>query len=193
MKIVVSKLVGSAVTLEPMDESHREGLRAVADDNDIWTHMPASAAGSAFDDWWETTMARQTSGQDIIYVVRQNDGGEIVGSSRYLTIFPAHGRLEIGYTFYAKKVWGTAVNPGAKLLLLGHAFETMGVHRVEFKCDERNKRSAAAIAKLGAKFEGVFREHFLLPSGRYRDSAYYSILISEWPDVKAGLLKRLEA
>jgi RimJ/RimL family protein N-acetyltransferase len=102
-----------------------------------------------------------------------------------------HLRLEIGYTWYSPAVWGTGVNAEAKLLLLRHAFETLGARRVEFKTDARNERSRGALIALGAQFEGVFRKHMVLSDGGARDSAYYAIVDDEWPAVRARLEERL--
>ena len=119
------------------------------------------------------------------------DGRE-VGSTRFLAIAPEHRRAEIGWTWLARRVWGSGANVETKLLLLEHAFERCGVQRVEFKTDARNLRTRGALLALGARFEGVFRKHMLLPSGP-RDSAWYAIVDDDWPEVKKRLLRRLEA
>jgi RimJ/RimL family protein N-acetyltransferase len=111
--------------------------------------------------------------------------------TRYLAVEQAHKRLEIGSTWYEPAVWGGPVNPECKLLLMQHAFETLKFHRVEYKTDLRNARSRAAILKLGAIQEGIFRKHMIMADGHVRDSVYFSIVDSDWPSVKAGLQKRL--
>jgi RimJ/RimL family protein N-acetyltransferase len=116
------------------------------------------------------------------------EGGRVVGSTRYLAIVPAHRRLEIGFTWIARPWQRTAVNTEAKLLLLGHAFDRLGCHRVEFKTDALNGPSRAAIPRLGAREEGTFRRHMVMPDGRLRDSVYYSVVDTEWPAVRARLL-----
>jgi RimJ/RimL family protein N-acetyltransferase len=118
--------------------------------------------------------------------------GWLVGSSSYLNIVPADARLEIGFTWYTAEARGGAVNPEAKYLLLENAF-AVHYNRVEFKTDARNARSRAALVKLGAKEEGVLRGHMWMPKGYFRDSVYFSILASEWPEVRAGLQTRLNA
>lgn len=117
--------------------------------------------------------------------------GEAVGSSTFLDLRPAHRGLEIGFTWIAPAWRGTFVNPEAKLLMLRHAFETLGCLRVQLKCDARNARSAAAIAKLGAVFEGRLRRHMTMPDGYVRDTLMFSVTDEEWPQVRAGLERRL--
>ncbi|AIE87493.1 GNAT family N-acetyltransferase [Fimbriimonas ginsengisoli] len=117
--------------------------------------------------------------------------GEAVGCSTYMDIRHIHRGLEIGMTWIGRAHQGTFVNPEAKLLMLEHAFESIGCERVQLKCDARNLQSQAAILKLGAVFEGRLRKHFVLPDGFVRDTMMYSIVKSEWPGVKAGLLARL--
>lgn len=192
MKIKSDILLGTSVRLEPIAEAHREGLRAASDDS-LWTYMPIKATGEGFDPWFDWSRGVHESGDEIVFAVVRAEDERIVGSTRFLAIAVAHERIEIGHTFYAKDVWGSAVNPECKLLLLEQAFDVLGANRVEIKCDPGNARSRAAIAKLGASFEGVLREHLILPSGKKRDSAMYSILRRDWPDVRAGLEARLAA
>ena len=193
MEVIVETIKGEHVTLEPIREDHREALRRVAADEDIWTYMPRNAAGDYFDQWFNTARELTDNKQEIVFVVRRIISGDVVGSTRFLNLAPEHDRLEIGHTFYTREVWGSKVNPNAKLLLLSHAFEVMGANRVELRCDALNARSRAAIEKLGAQFEGILREHLFLPSGRRRDTAVFAILKSDWPRVRAGLQERLSA
>ena len=117
--------------------------------------------------------------------------GEVIGSTCYLDIRPLDFHVEIGMTWYAPSVRGTAINPECKLLLLTHAFETLGARRVSLKTDGRNLHSQAAIAKLGAVREGTLRKHKTMPDGFMRDTVYFSIIEEEWPTIKAGLIERL--
>ena len=121
--------------------------------------------------------------------------GEPLGSSRYLNLRPEHRGLEIGWTWLAKRAWGTGANIEAKLLMLEHAFDRLGCMRVEFKTDAQNSRSRGALAALPAQFEGVFRKHMLVGDDRstVRDSAWYSITDEEWPEVRENLEQRLAA
>ncbi len=191
MELLVDRLAGAQVVLEPFAEDHREALRSVAADQDIWTYMPRAAVGDDFDIWFNTALEALETKQEIGFIVRRTMEGDVVGSTRFLNLDAAHERLEIGHTFYAKEVWGTTVNPGAKLLLMTHAFEVMGANRVALRCDALNAHSRAAIEKLGAQFEGILRAHMLMSSGRRRNTAVYSILRAEWAGVRAGLEARL--
>ena len=130
---------------------------------------------------------------DLAFVVFHKPTGRYVGMTRYLNIEEAHKKLEIGSTWYEPSVWAGAVNPESKLLLMQHAFEALKFNRVEYKTDVRNARSRAAILKLGAKQEGIFRKHMIMADGHVRDSVYFSIIDDDWPAVKAGLEKRLAA
>ncbi len=119
-------------------------------------------------------------------------GGREVGSTRFLSFAPEHGRVEIGWTWLRRSAWGTGANVETKFLLLEHAFERHGLQRVEFKTDARNERTRGSLLALGAQFEGIFRKHMRLPTGP-RDSAWYAIVDDEWPIVKEQFLRRLVA
>jgi RimJ/RimL family protein N-acetyltransferase len=184
-------LAAGRVRLEPLAEGHRDGLARAADDPRIWTHMPADASGAGFTDWFEGSLQTALAGREAVWAVRSLGDDALVGSTRYLAIEPAHRRLEIGHTWYAPSEWGGAVNPACKLALMRHAFETLGFNRVEFKTDNRNLRSQAAIARLGAVREGVLRAHMVRRDGTLRDSVYFSVVQGEWPVVRDGLTARL--
>jgi RimJ/RimL family protein N-acetyltransferase len=186
------RLEGRQVVLEPLQRSHRDGLAAAAADPEIWRWLPERMPDAGgVERWIDTALAAQDSGVEYPFTVIDRASGEIVGSTRYLDVTPAHKGVEVGWTWYRRSAWGGAVNPEAKLLLLSHAFEDWGAIRLFFKTDSRNERSRAAIAKLGAKYEGDLRNHRIRPDGSHRDSSYYSILDSEWPAVKRDLLERL--
>ena len=184
-------LVAARVRLEPLAEAHRAGLADAADSPQIWNHMPSPAHGAHFDAWFDAAIDATRSGREALWAVRAPDG-ELVGSTRYLSIEPAHRRLEIGHTWYAPRVWASDINPACKFMLLRYAFDTLGFNRVELKTDIRNLRSQAAIAKLGAVREGVFRAHMVRPDGSLRDSVYFSVIRDEWPAVRHGLASRLK-
>jgi RimJ/RimL family protein N-acetyltransferase len=179
------------VKLEPLEASHRTGLAAAANDPRIWTHMPKDASGEGFDAWFEEALQLALDGREAVWAVRIAGSGVLVGSTRCTHIEPHHRRLEIGHTWYAPSVWGGPVNPACKLALMRYAFETLGFNRVELKTDNRNLRSQAAIAKLGAVREGVLRAHMVRSDGSLRDSVYFSVVKDEWPTVRAGLRARL--
>jgi N-acetyltransferase len=184
-------LTGRWVQLEPLAATHREGLRAAADDERIWQHTIVVARGPGFDAWFDRALAERDAGRQIPLAVRRRTDGALVGSTSYLEPNTGHKRVEIGSTWYHPDVWGTAVNPESKLLLLSHAFEVLGVNRVAFVTDVRNERSQAAIAKLGAIREGVCRSHMVTQGGRVRDSVLFSIIAAEWPQVRERLATRV--
>jgi len=186
-------LQAAGVRLEPLAEAHREGLRAAADVQEIWAHMPTPALGAAFDKWFDWSLQVSASGAEAAWAVRTASDNALVGSTRYLNIEAAHARVEIGHTWYKPAVWAGVVNPACKFALLRHGFETLGLNRIELKTDIRNTRSQAAIAKLGAVREGVFRAHMIRPDGSLRDTVYFSIIREEWPTVRERLLTRLAA
>ncbi len=182
-------LTGKYVRLEPMTEAHVPGLAAIGLDDSIWEHMLYGKVRSEEDihRWVRDILSRS----DLPFVAIHLASGRVAGATRYLNIVPENRGLEIGGTWYGLEFQRTAVNTECKYLLLKHAFETLGCIRVQFKTDMRNERSQRAIERIGAKQEGVLRNHMILPDGRYRDSVYYSIIDNEWPGVKARLEEML--
>lgn len=179
------------VTLTPVQASDKEELRAAANAEEIWQWYTFRADGNYFDaQFWPGYFETFDREKEVHFVVRYT--GEVVGSTCYLAINAQHKRLEIGGTWYTASARGTVVNPACKLLLTQHAFD-WGAQRVEWKTDSNNKRSRAAIEKLGAKFEGTLRNHMFLHDGRVRDTVYYSMLPEEWPAAKAKLEARVAA
>jgi RimJ/RimL family protein N-acetyltransferase len=181
---------GRLVVLEPLAHEHFEGLARAAADPAIFTWFPTDVAASA-EAWLSDAAAATASGERLHYAVLDARTGEPVGSTSFLEIRLEHLRAEIGNTWHPPGVWGTGVNVETKLLLLGHAFERVGLRRVEFKTDARNERSRGALLALGATFEGIFRKHMVVRDGLPRDSAYYSVIDDEWPSVKEALERRL--
>ena len=137
--------------------------------------------------WVQEILSRQARGTDLVFVVIHLETGRAVGSTRYMDIQPQHRGLEIGGTWYAREHQRTGVNTECKYLLLRHAFEVLGCIRVQLKTDSRNEPSQRAIERIGAAREGVLRNHMIMPDGHFRHSVYYSIVDSEWPQVKARL------
>ena len=181
-------LTGEHVRLEPLAPEHAGGLREAASDGELWrlwfTSVPAP---DRVGDYVRTALAWREERGAMPFAVRALPSGEIVGCTRYFNVEAEHRRLEIGYTWYAKRVQRTALNTEAKLLLLTHAFETLRCIAVEFRTSWFNHASRAAIARLGAKQDGVLRNHQISPDGSYRDTVVFSILESEWPAVRRHL------
>ena len=186
------RLRGSRVIVEPLSPDHLDGLLAAAGDPEMFSWMGVDLADpGTLRDWLETARANAERGLEVPFAVRDATRGTVLGTTRFGSLALDHRVAEIGWTWYARSTWGTGVNVETKLLLLAHAFETAGLRRVEFKTDARNARSRGALTALGARFEGVFRKHRVLPGGGARDSAYYSVIDDEWPIVRAGLQRRL--
>lgn len=192
---MTTPIPGYGITLEPLHVGHAEALLKAAGDPDTfrWFTLPPET----WDEAGFAGYAQQLIEHPAIepFAVRL-DTGEIVGSTTYCDIRPEHRGVEIGWTWYAPDHRGTHLNPACKLMLLRNAFETEffakgPAIRVQLKTDARNERSRAAILKLGATFEGIHRQHVVMPDGFYRATAMYSILDGEWPRVKAGLEARL--
>lgn len=186
-------LNGNTVRLEPLRRAHREGLLNAAQSADIWAWMAMNLSHPAeLDAWLEKALADEEQGVSYPFVVLSQVTGDVLGSTRYLNIQPADRGTEIGWTWYSPTVWGTAVNPETKLLLLRHAFDEWNALRVEFRTDHRNTHSQAAIKKLGAIYEGILRNHRIRPDGSIRHTVVFSITPDEWPEVRTGLERRLE-
>ena len=187
-----TRLERDGIRLEPMCEDHQHDLARAAADGRLWelwfTSVPApdGMAGYVAD-----ALAGQRAGHMLPWVVYDLSTGEAIGSTRYHDIVPAIDRVEIGYTWYAQSRQRTNVNTTCKLLLLGHAFETLGCKVVGLRTDNFNFRSQRAIEALGAKRDGVLRHHTARRDGTVRDSFMYSILMAEWPDVRRNLEARL--
>ncbi|MDE2182042.1 MAG: GNAT family N-acetyltransferase [Alphaproteobacteria bacterium] len=184
-------LKGRYVALEPLEQRHHAALIEAAADPAIWTYMPFDMS-EGFAARLRLFAEEMAKGTQMTFAVRRLADGVIVGSTSYLAITPQHAKLEVGATWYVAGARGTAVNPEAKCLILGKAFDS-GYNRVEFKTDSRNARSRAALRKLGATEEGILRAHMWMPQGYFRDSVYYSILADEWPAIRDRLVKQLSA
>jgi RimJ/RimL family protein N-acetyltransferase len=182
-------LEGGIVRLEPLARGHLDDLWEASRDPAVWTWLPIAQPRdlAALEAWLDEAL----TGPYLPLATIVRSTGRATGSTRFLALRPEHRSVEIGWTWLASSVWGSGANVEAKLLQLGHAFETWGCRRVELKTDALNVRSRAAIEALGASFEGVHRKHMLVRDGVNRDSAWYSILDDEWPDVRSRLERRL--
>ena len=185
-------LEGNGVRLEPLSLEHKDGLAGAAGDGRLWelwyTSIPEP---DGFAHYIADALAGQSAGHMLPWAVRELETDDIVGSTRFHDIVPAVDRVEIGYTWYAGRWQRSHVNTASKLLLLTHAFETLRCAVVGLRTDNFNFRSQRAIEALGAKRDGVLRHHQARRDGTVRDSVMYSILSTEWPDVKRHLTTRL--
>ena len=190
---LTKRLEGSIVSLEPLSAEHSQGLWEAAQPAEIWAWLTSiGASRERFEGWMQATLDAAASGTEGLFAIRSRaDGGALIGSSRYLNVRRWDRVVEIGWTWLTPNAWRTGANVETKLLMMGHAFERLGCVRVEFKTDSRNERSRAAIAALPAQFEGVMRNHMIVPDIGQRDSAYYSVIDDEWPQVRANLERRL--
>jgi RimJ/RimL family protein N-acetyltransferase len=188
------KLEGRHARLEPLTKEHLEGLAEVGLDEELWRWIPTAVrTREEMAAYIETALDEKKRGVSLPFAIVEKATGRTIGSTRYGNIDRTHHRVEIGWTWVAREWQRTAMNTEAKYLLLKHAFESLGCMRVELKTDSLNEKSRAAILRIGAKEEGIFRNHMITSSGRIRHSAYYSIIDTEWPAVKARLEARLSS
>ena len=193
MEVKPVVLEGKHVRLEPMTEAHVPALTEIGAGQDFWDFMVYGKMEDENDmrDWVREILARAERGTDLPFVAVHLESGRVAGATRYLNIMPNDRGLEVGGTWYGLDFQRTAVNTECKYLLLTHAFEKLGCIRVQIKTDSLNVRSQKAIERIGGVKEGVLRNHMILPGGRIRHSIYYSILDSEWGNVKERLQKFL--
>jgi len=186
------KLEGERVRLLPLQKSHKVDLAFAASDGNLWrlwyTSVPAPAV---VDSYLETALAEQDAGLSLPFAVIDKQTDALVGCTRFMNVEAGHKRLEIGCTWYAKKVQRTGLNTECKYLLLKHAFETLGCIAVEFRTHFHNRPSREAILRLGAKQDGILRNHRIDERGNLRDTVVFSILDSEWRTVRTGLEFRM--
>ena len=189
MEVKPVVLQGQHVRLEPMTEAHTPGLAQIGVGQAFWDFLLYGDMNTDADmeNWVRDILSRAEKGTDLPFVAIHLASGRVAGATRYLNIMPKDRGLEIGGTWYGPEFQRTPVNTECKYLLLKHAFETLGCIRVQLKTDLRNERSQKAIERIGARKEGVLRNHMILPDGRYRHSVFYSILDTEWPEVKTRL------
>ena len=171
------------MVLEPLGPQHEEGLRAAADDERIWQWMLTRDVEA----WIADALAASDDRQPFAVLY----GGEVAGSTSYMSLAPEHRRLEIGNTWLNPAAWGTGANTEAKYLLLRHAFEELGCLRVEFKTDAQNERARAALAAIPSEFEGIHRWHMVARGDERRDSAWYAVTVETWPETRRALEARL--
>ncbi len=192
MKIESITLEGQFIRLEPLSMEHHAALCEVGLDEALWrwtTNLVRTPEDMRL--YIEEALATQAVGTALPFATVEKATGRAIGSTRFGSIDRAHRRVEIGWTWLGFNWQRTAANTEAKLLMLRHAFETWGCHRVEFKTDSLNEASRRALLRIGAEEEGTLRNHMITYSGRLRHSVYFSIIASEWPGVEAELIRRL--
>jgi RimJ/RimL family protein N-acetyltransferase len=192
MKVEPVTLRGGRVRLEPLSIDHVESLCRVGLEPDLWRWIPtAVSTAEEMHAYVASALEEQRRGVSLPFAIVEQGSNLVIGSTRYANIEPADRRIEIGWTWLTSTHQRTGANTEAKLLLLTHAFEALGAIRVEFKTDALNQVSRRAILRLGAVEEGRFRKHRITASGRVRDTVYFSIIDTEWPEIKARLARLL--
>ncbi|MBD2864212.1 GNAT family N-acetyltransferase [Paenibacillus oceani] len=185
MNRLYQPLTGTAVRLVPMERAHASALYETARAPGVWTYIPVRMESPEdMQRLVDEAMAEAERGHTLPYTIMDSADSRVLGSTRLFDLSDENHSLELGWTWLTPGVWRTRVNTECKLLLLTHAFETMGANRVQIKTDSRNERSRRAIERIGAVFEGALRCHYILPDGYVRDSVYYSVVSAEWPEVK---------
>ncbi len=186
-------LTGHYAQLEPMLPAHRGMLADVGLDEELWRWIPDPVhTREEMFAYVDAALAQQASGVSLPFTIFERASGKVIGSTRYANIERVHRRVEIGWTWVAPAWQRTPVNSECKYMLLRHAFETLGCIRVELKTDSLNEKSRKAIARIGAREEGIFRNHMITSTGRIRHSVYFSVVDSEWPTVKRALEEKLK-
>ena len=192
---LMGQMDGELVTVEPLAWEHERGLFQAGHDRDMWRYL--SAFPNAFETperfhhWMQEALAATAAGDEGAWAIIDRATARPIGSTRYLALRPVHRSLEVGWTWLGRPWWRTGANMETKLLLFNRAFEQLGCRRVELKTDARNMRSRKALEALPAQFEGIHRCHLALPDGGWRDTAWYSVIAPEWPDVRGQLRHRL--
>ncbi len=185
-------LTGNYVQLEPITKNHKENLCKAISDGELWNlHVTLVPHTKDIDAFIENALLAYESGEGITFAIIDKKSNKVAGSTRFMKANLPYKRVEIGFTFLGKSWQRTRINTEAKLLMLTHAFEKMNLNRVELLTDVLNTKSRNAILRLGAKEEGVLRNHMVMPDGRVRDSILYSIIKNEWNVVKENLSCKL--
>ena len=192
MKIEPITLEGKYVRLEPLAIQHREGLCTAIADGELWKLLVTLVPHpDNIDNFIHDALQAHEKGDGLSFATIDKASNQVAGSTRFIKMNLLYQRTEIGYTFLGKRWQKTRINTEAKLLMLAHAFETLGLNRVEFLTDYLNNTSRQAILRLGAKEEGILRNHMVMPDGRVRDSVIFSVIKNEWPGIKQHLSAKL--
>lgn len=188
MRLEPVTLEGTHVRLEPLAPQHLDGIVRAGEDDAVWTWLPYRPTTRAeYEAWLNDALAAQAKDQQLPFATVDRATGDVVGSTRIFFFYPPDRRVEIGGTWLAPSAQRTPINTESKLLLLTHCFDVLRCVRVELKTDARNTNSRRALARIGAKYEGVMRKHMLTRGGYHRDSVYYAIVDDDWPDVRRRL------
>lgn len=186
------ELTGEKVTLKPLEFSDSKDLVQAANDGELWrlwyTSVPSK---ETIIKYINTALEQKENGRSLPFIVIHNNSNKVIGSTRFCRADFYNKRVEIGYTWYAKQFHGSMINPECKLLLLSYAFEQLSVIAVEFRTHWHNLHSRNALKKMGAKQDGILRNHRIDPDGAYRDTVVFSVIKSEWPTIKKSLRHRL--
>jgi RimJ/RimL family protein N-acetyltransferase len=186
------ELIGNKISLVGLESEHLEALATFSTDPEIWKFLSVSLNSKEdIYQWYDQAKAAEKEGKVIPFVIRDNKTAEIMGSTRLFDVDTRHKTAEMGWTWLNPKFFGQKINLETKLLLLTYSFETMCLNRVQFKTDITNSRSQKALQKIGAKFEGVLRNHKIRRDGSLGNSMVYSIIISEWPETKKLIIFKL--
>lgn len=187
-EIAPSTLDNEHVRLRPIEPEDRAGLHAVAMDPHIWRYFVSLVeTDEDYHAWFDASLADHAAGRRVVFVITDKRSGRVAGSMSYGNLAEADARIEIGWSWLGKDFRGQGVNRWAKYLLLEHAFERLGAERVEFKTDQLNEQARRGLRNIGAVEEGTLRSFNFMPGGRRRDAVFYSVLRTEWPEVKRHL------
>lgn len=190
MKNFYVPLADRTITLLPITKEHIQEMRKLSSDTDVWTWYTEDLTNpDALENWMTKRLEETGRGEKMTYTVQLNDTNEIIGASSYGHIDWVEKGIEIGWTWLGKKYIGSGINKNMKHLMLQHAFENMGIERLELRTDEQNIRSRRAMEKIGAHHDGTLRNHRATQGGRRRNTVVYSIIKSEWPEIKASIFK----
>jgi RimJ/RimL family protein N-acetyltransferase len=191
-QLIAPTLVGQNLELQPLRFEHKQALLEAAADGELWNLKVTTVPGPAtIDEYISIAMAGLEAGTAMPFIIVLRETGRVVGSTRFWKIDRVNRKVEIGHTWLSASVQRSGVNTEAKFLLLTYAFEVMNCVRVQFSTDELNEKSRAAILRIGAKQEGILRHERIMPDGRKRNSVRFSIIDSEWPEVKAALQQKM--
>jgi len=186
-------LKGTMVDLIPLEKEHFDELYLAAADKKLWEFIPSDGSElEKFNTLYNTALEEREKGNHYPFIIQHKQTKKFIGSTRFLDIVPKDKKLEIGFTWITQDYWGTAINFECKLLLMTFCFEVLKTNRVQLKTDERNIRSRTAIQKIGGQFEGIFRKERILDNGYVRNSAFFSIIDTEWEAAKKKIQMQME-